>query len=109
MSLPDLPHRDVGGGYDWITELSGGWYVVALWGTMGWALGRWPLQIICHFDGATFGYCSYTEGDLDIKEFPTREERDHATDEYFVWFNEFHEVESAPRSIKDGRLGPYKG
>jgi stress response protein SCP2 len=68
--------------------------------------GGWPYQIICHYDGETFGFCSYTEGDLDIKEFPTREERDHATDEYFCWFNQFHDVTGAPVSLDDDRLGP---
>lgn len=109
MSLPPLPDRDVGGGYEFIDALEGGWHVVPLWASDGWLLGRWPYQLICHYDGDVFGYCSYTEGDLNIKEFPTREERDHATDEYFVWFNKFHDVEDAPRDLQDERLGPFEG
>lgn len=106
MSLPPLPGW-TGEGYSWMDELKG-WYSVGLWGSDGWNLGQWPYQIVCHYDGETFGFCTYTEGDLDIKEFPTREERDRATDEYFVWFNKFHDVRGAPRHIKDGRLGPSR-
>lgn len=108
MALPPLPESYEGNGYDFMERLTGGWYAVDIWGSEGWDLGGWPHQAIMHYDGQTFGYCSFTEGDLDVKEFATSEERDHATDEYFVWFNEFHDVPIAPRKMTSGRLGPYR-
>lgn len=92
-----------------INEANSGWRVVGLWGRDGWNLGRWPLQIALHYDGErTYAFATRTEGDFDVKQFHTREGRDHATDEWFVWFNNFHEVEDAPRSMDDPRLGPYR-
>lgn len=107
MSLPKLPGR-TGDGYSWMDELKGGWYSVGVWGSDGWNLGGWPYQLVVHYDGESFGLCIYVEGDLDVKEFATREGRDRATDEYFVWFNNFHDSPTAPRSMDDPRLGPCR-
>lgn len=112
MSLPPLPDSYMGTGYAFIEELEGGWYSVALWGREGWDLGRWPHQLVVHYDapqdGGAWGFCSFTEGDLDLKEFATREERDKETDRYFCWFNVFHEVAGAPKQVWDMRLGPFR-
>lgn len=106
--IPPLPVTQ--DGYDYIDELSNGWYAVGLWGSDGWNLGRWPLMVVAHWDGnGAYAFATRTEGDITIKQFHTREGRDHATDEYFVWFNNFHEVEDAPRSMDDPRLGRYEG
>jgi hypothetical protein len=110
MMLPPLPPT-LGYGYDWMERLSGGWYVVSIWGSDGWNAGDWPLVILVHYDNddaATYGMAVYTEGDLDIKEFKTRQERDQATNEWAVWWWNFSETEGAPKKLSDGRLGSYR-
>lgn len=110
LEVPQPPNDRMGDGYDFMEKLEGsGWFAVGLWGSEGFNLGRWPLQAICHYDGESFGFCSYTEGDLNVQAFETEAERDHATDEYFVWFNKFHEIEGAPQEMDDPRLGRYRG
>jgi hypothetical protein len=84
MTLPLLPviYDD---GYDFIEQLQRGWYVVPAWGSEGWNAGTWPLVILVHYDGGAevpYGMAVHTEGDIDLKEFQTREERDRATDEW---------------------------
>jgi hypothetical protein len=70
-----------------------------------------PLVILVHYDGndgVPYGMAVYTEGDVDVKEFKTRQGRDHATDEWAVWWWKFSEAEGAPTKLSDGRLGPYR-
>lgn len=114
MTLPPLPESYEGNGYDFMQRLEGGWYAVSIWGSDGWDLGAWPHQAVMHYDPEPesefdgFGFCSFTEGDLDVKEFATREDRDKETDRYFCWFNMFHNVARAPKQVWDARLGPYR-
>ncbi|MER5698898.1 hypothetical protein ACWDBO_44910 [Streptomyces mirabilis] len=88
--LPPLPSDDWGvpDGYEWISQLSAtGWYAVGLWGADGWDLGSWPYQIVAHCDLpalGVFGLVTYTEGDLDVSAFSSREERDAETNQVAV-------------------------
>jgi hypothetical protein len=110
-TLPPLP-RTEGYGYDWMDRLSGGWHEVPSWGRDGWDCGNWPYIIMVHYDNEAerlFGMAVYTEGDLDIKEFRTRQERDHATDEWCIWYWPFYGMDEAPQDLSDPRLGPYRG
>jgi hypothetical protein len=112
VSLPPLPNtRDGGDGYDFMDRLSGGWYVVPQWGSDGWNLGNWPYQIIVHYDNEkenVYGWASYTEGDLDIKEVSSRKARNELSNQYFVWFwNHQRAIPGAPHDLDDRRLGPY--
>ena len=73
--------------------------------------GSWPLVILAHYDGNDefpYGMAVYTEGDIDLKEFKSREERNRATDEWAVWWWTFNETEGAPTELSDNRLGPYR-
>jgi hypothetical protein len=111
MTLPRLPviYDD---GYDFMEQLSGGWYVVPAWGSDGWDAGSWPLVILVHYDGdneVPYGMAVYTEGDIDIKEFKSLQERDQATNEWAIWWWNFSETKGAPKKLTDGRLGPYPG
>ncbi|MFF3617303.1 hypothetical protein [Streptomyces sp. NPDC002580] len=88
--LPELPGDEWGvpDGYEWIARLAGsGWYAVGLWGTEGWNLGRWPYQIVAHIDRPAlevYGLATYTEGDVTVTVFGSREERDAETNEVAV-------------------------
>lgn len=98
-ALPTCPEDDhTGDGYDWMRELPAGWDAVGLWGSEGWDLGAWPHQVIAHYDdtlGVLYGLAHYTEGDVTVRAFGSREARDNATDELAlaVWLWE----ENGPR------------
>jgi hypothetical protein len=109
-TLPSLP-SSWESGYDWMDQLSDGWYAVSSWGRDGWDCGNWPYIIMAHYDNETqrlFGMVVYTEGDLDIKEFSTRQERHRATDEWCIWYWTFYDITCAPQDPSDPRLGPYR-
>lgn len=106
MTLPDLPIAD--DGYEYINALTEGWYPVGLWSTEGFNLGQWPLVVFAHYDSDNlYGLAVRIEGDFEIQEFATREERDKATSEKAVWYWRHYEVETAPQDMSDPRLGPY--
>ena len=117
MALPELPPRSsYDDGYDWMGQLSNGWYEVPSWGSEGWDLGDWPYVIVAHYNGEVgdigpFGVATYVEGDLEVKEFPTRAERDSETDRIalFYWRNRADEIPGIPTDPADNRLGPYRG
>ncbi|WP_431983802.1 hypothetical protein [Streptomyces qinglanensis] len=83
--LPFYPEDDhTGDGYDWIRELPVGWHAVGVWGSEGWDLGAWPLQVVAHYDcplDLTPALAHYVEGDVTVRAFGSREARDAATDE----------------------------
>lgn len=68
-----------------------GWKAILNWGRDGWDLGSWPLVVVYH--RGELEIAVDVEGDIDIDEFATREERDRKTDEvaFFYWKN--HEEE----------------
>lgn len=97
-ALPGVPLRDrtgfdpSGDGYDWIGRLdqpSSRWQPVAAWGLRGWDLGSWPLVAVALFDDPVnnrFMVMQRTEGDLDIWERTSREERDGIVDLLAEWY-----------------------
>lgn len=102
--LPGLPDTVWNSGYDWIGELSGGWYGVPDWGRSGWNLGSWPLVIVCHCDRpGCYGLCLYVEGDLDVSVHATRQARDEATDRLaaYYWRYYQHGPDDLPDSDHD--------
>jgi Domain of unknown function (DUF3846) len=108
--IPRLPPRDHGGGYDWMEALSGGWRPVGLWGSDGWNLGTWPYVIVACYDGdGVSAFVVYVEGDIEIRSFTTEEVRDREIDRFAVEHWNHHDVEGAPRTLSDGRLGRYNG
>jgi hypothetical protein len=64
-----------------------GWDAIANWGLNGWDLGSWPYVVVYHRGETELAVD--VEGDIDIEEFATREERDRRTDEiaFFYWKN----------------------
>ena len=66
---------------------SRGWHAIASWGLDGWDLGSWPYVVVYHRGENELAVD--VEGDIDIEEFETREERDRRTDEiaFFYWKN----------------------
>ncbi|AZM51835.1 hypothetical protein DMA15_03895 [Streptomyces sp. WAC 01529] len=120
--LPELPEEDDWGctpeGYGWIGELFGsGWHAISAWGSEGWDLGSWPYQIIahCNLPGVPlYGLATYTEGDIDVQAFGSREERDAATNEIALclWISN----ENGPDGLTEDMspipaqfCGPYRG
>jgi len=106
MALPNLP-VSWGEGYDWMQQLSGGWYAVPSWGSDGWDLGNWPYVIVVHYDGdEIYGVATYVEGDITVREFPDRAQRDKETDQIalFYWQRD-EDMSDAPQDSGDTRLG----
>ena len=68
-----------------------GWDAIASWGLNGWDLGSWPYVVVYHRGETELAVD--VEGDIDIKEFATCEERDRRTDEiaFFYWKNDEEE------------------
>ena len=64
-----------------------GWKAIPNWGRDGWDLGSWPLVVVYH--RGELEVAVDVEGDIDIEEFSTRQERDRKTDEtaFFYWKN----------------------
>jgi hypothetical protein len=95
-------------GDDFMEQLEDG-YVVPAWGLSGWDLGNHPLVIVCHYDKpGAYGLAVYTEGDVEVKDFLNREERDRATDEVAVSLWSQRDLPDAPKTMADPRLGPYR-
>lgn len=113
MALPSLP-PSWEEGYDWMGKLSGGWHEVPGWGEAGWDCGSWPYVIVAHCNadsdaGIGWGVVTYVEGDIEVKEFPTREERDKETDKIAVFYwSRDEDYKNAPQTVDDPRLGPYR-
>jgi hypothetical protein len=95
LHAPAPPGNEYDGGHGWMDRLTGtGWYPVPDWGNSGWNLGRWPYVVIAAYDPPpdhpqVYGLATYVEGDIDVTSFPTRAERDAATDRIaaFYWRN----------------------
>ncbi|WP_416975625.1 hypothetical protein [Streptomyces sp. 4F14] len=84
--LPALPDPlDCENGYWWIEKLRGtGWKEVAGLDD-GSLLGDWPYQVVAHYadpERELYGLAVYTEGDVSVEGFRTREARDEATRAY---------------------------
>ncbi len=82
MSMPDHPYTRWPGseGYDRMEHaIRDGWEAIPNWGLNGWDLGRWPLVVVYH--RGELEMAVDIEGDVEIQEFTTREERDRKTDE----------------------------
>lgn len=79
--LPDLPSEAIaraGDGYSWMDELKG-WIVLSSWGSDGYDLGDWPLQILavcrtrCEYGTREgYGMLTYCEGDTTVTAYETR-------------------------------------
>ena len=68
-------------GWMWIDELDHGWHFVPAWGHEGWDLGEPPYVIVAHFDShQLYSIATYIEGDVEVRAFTTRAERNAATD-----------------------------
>ena len=112
--VPPLPDSYAGNGYDWLQELEGGWRPVPAWGRDGWDLGIWPLVAVAHYDGDdSFGVATRIEGDVELEVFPTREERDAATDQIAAyWWRDMarNDLPSHPRDLPhhDDDLLPHQ-
>jgi hypothetical protein len=68
-----------------------GWQPISGWGRNGWDLGSWPYVVISHrHTPEGFELLYDVEGDTSIYRYPTREQRDAATDElaFFHWEGE---------------------
>lgn len=106
--LPALPDSPLDTGYDWIGALSGGWHEVPAWGRGGWDLGSWPLVVVAHYDSPDgYGMAVYIEGDVEVTAYPTRAERDQATDRHAAcWWRYF---EDGPDDLPDSddQLAPH--
>ncbi len=69
-----------GEGYDRMEYADrSGWAAIPSWGRDGWNLGRWPPVVVYH--RGELEIAVDVEGDINIEEFTTREERDRKTDE----------------------------
>ncbi|WP_372412522.1 hypothetical protein [Streptomyces luteireticuli] len=83
--LPDYPEDfHEGDGYDWIESLPAGWTDVPLWGVDGWDLGAYPYSVVAHYNcplGVIYGLATFTEGDVTVRAYGSREARDAETDE----------------------------
>lgn len=111
LKVPDPPNDRMGDGYDFMEKLEGsGWHPVPLWGSRGWSLGNWPYVCGLHYDSKeVYGLAVYCEGDLTVEAYETERERENATDELACFYWNHYEVPGAPKSLRDGRLGPYRG
>jgi hypothetical protein len=79
-------------GYDRMEFARGlGWKSVSSWGLNGWDLGSWPYVVVYHRSETELAVD--VEGDIDIEEFATREERDRRTDEIAFFYWKTHEKE----------------
>lgn len=111
--LPPLPPPGLGDGVDWMDELRGGWYSVPLWGRDGWDLMEWPYAVAAHFDGdGLYGLATYTEGDIEIRLFDSRSERDAATDLLAAMFWRSNgrgprDLQEADRDMAPHHRGPF--
>ncbi len=106
IDLPPLPREGVDDGSDWLDGLSHGWYMVPAWGRDGWDLMEWPHAAAAHFDGdGRFGLATYEEGDVEVRSFATREERDARTDDLAASY--WQTNGRGPRDLTDGELAPH--
>jgi hypothetical protein len=91
--LPFLPEdfHDGGDADDWLAHLAPwGWTGVREWGSGGWSLGNWPYQAVAFYDcpfGLYYALAVYTEGDVSVEAWATREERNASADvlALFYW------------------------
>ncbi|GAA3712087.1 hypothetical protein ACRWOO_18410 [Streptomyces sp. NEAU-PBA10] len=84
--LPFLPEdfHDGGDADTWLAHLAPwGWTGVRDWGSEGWDLGNWPYQAVALYDSPFelyYALAVYTEGDVSVEAWATREERDTSVD-----------------------------
>jgi hypothetical protein len=65
-----------------------GWDAIPSWGRDGWDLGSWPLVVVYHRrTQAGFELAECVEGDVTVYRYPTKAQRDAATDQlaFFHW------------------------
>lgn len=64
-----------------------GWSVLSAWGRDGWDLGNWPYVVLSirTVDGK-YQVQQVVEGDHDVYEFSSEEDRDAAIDYLFLWY-----------------------
>ncbi|MFG2210980.1 hypothetical protein [Streptomyces sp. NPDC048638] len=119
--LPFLPEDFHDGDADeWLAHLRPwGWTGVRDWGTEGWDLGNWPYQAVALYDSPfelCYAFAVYTEGDVSVEAWATREERDASVDvlALFYWSDPDRGPADAPDpSTPPGEIparfrGPYK-
>lgn len=96
--VPDSFHP--GDGYGWIAEVEAhGWTSIPAWGFEGWDLGAHPYSVVAHYDSpfsTAFGLATYTEGDVTVEAYATREARDAATAELALHL--WHFWENGPKN-----------
>jgi hypothetical protein len=117
-ALPPLPvDSRSGDGYDWISDLTGGWRALACWARDGWDLGEWPYAIVavCTVrtpDGTrVYGVATYTEGDTTVDAYATPAERDHDLDTHAAWH--WRHTGNGPTvpevgPLREEHTGPYR-
>lgn len=84
LHVPVLPPTVFGDGHEWMENLRFGWKPVPAWGLGMWDLGERPLVIVVHLNdkqNGVYAVATYTRGDIELRAFTTRTERDAATDE----------------------------
>lgn len=84
LHVPVLPSTVFGDGHEWMENLRFGWKPVPAWGRGMRALGDWPQIIVVHLNdqrNGVYAVATYTRGDIELRAFTTRAERDAATDE----------------------------
>src|SRR5258708_32262650 len=81
--------------------------MVPAWGRDGWDLMEWPHAAAAHFDGdGRFGLATYEEGDVEVRSFATREERDARTDDLAASY--WQTNARGPRALPDGERPPHQ-
>ncbi|MFK0047742.1 hypothetical protein ACIQU4_27375 [Streptomyces sp. NPDC090741] len=100
-ALPDYPEDFYeGDGFDWIRQLPIGWKHVPQWGADGWDLGAYPYIVVAHYDcplDVLYGVATFTEGDVTVSAWGSREARDAETDEIALGL--WHDRENAPADL----------
>lgn len=105
-----------GDGYDFMEDATeSGWTPLSAWGLDGWDLGDWPYLTMSIRTKPKPAYLTRCEGDLDLREFDTRDELVAAIDRWFGWFWNFHrerrpegfEVDDTMLPVNPDHRGPF--
>jgi hypothetical protein len=81
------------------------WKPIPTWGRDGWNLGEWPLVVVYH--RGELELAVDVEGDIDIYECATREERDRKTDEIAFFYWKTNEEEWVAGIDSDEQMPPH--
>ena len=103
---------DIGDGYEFVGTLDelAGWQPISSWGLDGWDMGSWPLMVVGSYDapdGSRFATIGRCEGDLTVKMYASRDEREAALDAiaaYHWRINENGPGADVPEEHRRGRF-----